>query len=104
VQVLDDLDAIAEARAEAVHVETIGFTVTGTHADDGEMSWARLSFGTTDIMLNEGGRSSDAFRREVDLYVQTAYQAAVFRTSGTWIMGTTFSVTVPLLQSRSRPP
>jgi uncharacterized glyoxalase superfamily protein PhnB len=62
---------VPDVRKTAAWYETIGFTVAGTHADDGEMSWARLSFGTTDIMLNEGGRPSDAFRREVDLYVHT---------------------------------
>jgi uncharacterized glyoxalase superfamily protein PhnB len=33
------------------------------------MSWASLSFGTTDLMFNEGGQPSDAHRREVDLYL-----------------------------------
>ena len=62
---------VPDVRATAAWYETIGFAVAGTNEDDGEMNWARLSFGTTDIMLNAGGRPSDAFRREVDLYVHT---------------------------------
>ncbi len=33
------------------------------------MSWALLSFGNTELMLNEGGRPSTDYRREVDLYI-----------------------------------
>jgi uncharacterized glyoxalase superfamily protein PhnB len=62
---------VPDVRATAAWYETIGFTIAGTNEDDGEMNWARLSLGTTDIMLNAGGRPSDAFRREVDLYVHT---------------------------------
>jgi uncharacterized glyoxalase superfamily protein PhnB len=37
--------------------------------EDGEMNWALLSFGNSEIMLNSGGRSSVEQRRELDLYV-----------------------------------
>ena len=30
-----------------------------------------LSFGDGCVMFNEGGKASDAFRREVDLYIHT---------------------------------
>ncbi|HEX7809583.1 MAG TPA: VOC family protein, partial [Thermoanaerobaculia bacterium] len=60
---------VPDVRATAAWYESIGFTVQRTHSDDDEMSWALLTFGATEIMLNEGGRPSDAHRREVDLYV-----------------------------------
>jgi hypothetical protein len=48
----------------------IGFTVNATYGHDGEgMSFAVLSFGSTQIMFNQGGRPSNRERREVDLYV-----------------------------------
>ena len=49
---------------------TIGFNVIETYGQDGgELSFALLRFGTTDVMFNEGGQPSSAQRREVDLYV-----------------------------------
>ena len=49
----------------------VGFSVVGTHEADGEMDWAALKFGSTEVMLNEGGLPSASHRREVDLYVHT---------------------------------
>jgi uncharacterized glyoxalase superfamily protein PhnB len=50
---------------------SIGFTVVRTAKDDGETTWAMLSFGDGLVMLNVGGQPSAAPRREVDLYVET---------------------------------
>lgn len=61
---------VPDVRSTAAWYEGIGFSVDRTHEDDGFMSWALLSFGSTEVMLNEGGTESAAFRREVDLYVQ----------------------------------
>ena len=47
------------------YTSVAGFTLVATHEDD----WAMLSFGESQIMFSEGGKPSDAFRREVDLYV-----------------------------------
>lgn len=47
----------------------IGFTVYGTHGEGDELDWAMLGYGSGRFMFNEGGRASDAERREVDLYV-----------------------------------
>ena len=48
----------------------IGFTVIDTFSDDGEgPSWAMLSFGSSEVMFNEGGQPSSRNRREFDLYV-----------------------------------
>jgi uncharacterized glyoxalase superfamily protein PhnB len=69
---------VPDVRATAAWYETLGFTITGTYEDDGEMSWARLAFGSGAFMLNEGGRTSNAERREVDLYVETDDVSAVY--------------------------
>jgi hypothetical protein len=48
----------------------IGFAVDATYGDDaGGTSFAVLSFGSTQVMFNQGGRPSKQERREVDLYV-----------------------------------
>lgn len=49
----------------------IGFVLEGTSVDDGQVTWAAMSLGSSQIMLNAGGRTSDAPRREVDLYIHT---------------------------------
>jgi uncharacterized glyoxalase superfamily protein PhnB len=50
----------------------IGFTVTETYDNGcGGLSFAILSFGTTQVMFNQGGRRSSERRREVDLYTYT---------------------------------
>lgn len=50
--------------------QSIGFKVIDTFSDDGEdLSWAMLSFGSSQLMFNEGGGPSTRDRREFDLYV-----------------------------------
>lgn len=51
--------------------EAIGFTLMRVNEDEGEMDWALLSFGDSELMFSVGGRVSTADRREVDLYVHT---------------------------------
>jgi uncharacterized glyoxalase superfamily protein PhnB len=60
---------VPDVRAAVEWYQTIGFTVDGTNEPEGEMDWAVLSFGSTAIMLNEGGQPSASHRREVDLYL-----------------------------------
>jgi uncharacterized glyoxalase superfamily protein PhnB len=60
---------VPDVRATAAWYEALGFIVNRTHEDEGEMSWALLSFGNSELMFSEGGRPSTADRREVDLYV-----------------------------------
>lgn len=62
---------VPDVRAAAAWYESIGFTIRGTHEEDGYMDWASLSYGSAEVMLNEGGRASLGHRREVDLYVFT---------------------------------
>jgi uncharacterized glyoxalase superfamily protein PhnB len=62
---------VPDVRATASWYEAIGFTIVRTHEEEGQMDWATLSYGSTEVMLNEGGRTSSSHRREVDLYVHT---------------------------------
>jgi uncharacterized glyoxalase superfamily protein PhnB len=62
---------VPDVRATAEWYEKMGFRIVRTNEPDGMMDWASLSFGNTEIMLNEGGRPSSSHRREVDLYVHT---------------------------------
>jgi uncharacterized glyoxalase superfamily protein PhnB len=61
---------VPDVRATVEWYETVaGFTRVRVNEEDGEMNWALLRYGNADVMLNAGGKSSDAWRREVDLYV-----------------------------------
>ncbi len=61
---------VPDVRATVDWYESIGFTVTATYGDDGEgLSFAMLSFGSSEVMFNQGGQPSARHRREVDLYV-----------------------------------
>ena len=50
---------------------SIGFNLIRKNEEDGETNWAKLSFGSSEIMLNAGGKPSRDHRREVDLYIAT---------------------------------
>jgi uncharacterized glyoxalase superfamily protein PhnB len=50
---------------------SIGFKLVRNNEEDGEVNWASLSFGNSEIMLNGGGKASTAHRREIDLYITT---------------------------------
>ncbi len=60
---------VADVRATADWYVGIGFSVLATHPDTGDLDWAMLGYGDGRLMLNVGGAPSDAWRREVDLYV-----------------------------------
>jgi uncharacterized glyoxalase superfamily protein PhnB len=63
---------VPDVRATVGWYTAIGFTVTDTYDDGGEgLSFAILSFGRSEVMLNSGGQPSTQHRREVDLYVYT---------------------------------
>ena len=51
----------------------LGFTIKDTYDDGGDgLSFAVMSFGASDVMFNSDGNTSNARRREVDLYIYTA--------------------------------
>ena len=70
---------VPDVRATAEWYASIGFQLQRANEPEGKMDWAALSFGSTEIMLSEGGHPSSSYRREVDLYVQTADVEAVYR-------------------------
>jgi catechol 2,3-dioxygenase-like lactoylglutathione lyase family enzyme len=50
---------------------TLGFNPIRQNEEDGEVNWALLSSGETELMFNAGGKLTPDSRREVDLYVHT---------------------------------
>ena len=50
---------------------SIGFKLIRQNEEDGEVNWAKLSFGNSELMLDIGGKASNEHRREVDLYITT---------------------------------
>ena len=63
---------VPDVRATVDWYRGIGFTVTATFGDDGDgLSFAIVSFGSSEVMFNQGGQPSARDRREVDLYVYT---------------------------------
>lgn len=62
---------VPDVAATAEWYRALGFEVTGTAHDGVEMTWAQLTLGATQVMLNCGGRPADYDRRDVDLYVAT---------------------------------
>lgn len=64
---------VPDVRATVAWYKRIGFTVVETFGDGGEgLSFGILSFGTSRVMFNAGGRLSERSRRELDLYVTAA--------------------------------
>src|SRR5688572_30709456 len=51
--------------------DKLGFTVDGTHEEDGEVQWAMLNYGEGRIMFNRREQSSVHASRAVDLYIHT---------------------------------
>lgn len=61
---------VPDVRATVDWYQNIGFKVIDTYGNEGEgLSFAMLSFGSGEVMFNQGGQPSTRDRREVDLYV-----------------------------------
>jgi uncharacterized glyoxalase superfamily protein PhnB len=61
---------VPDVRAAVDWYKDIGFTETASYGDDGDgLSFAIVSFGSSEVMFNQGGQPSTRKRREVDLYV-----------------------------------
>jgi uncharacterized glyoxalase superfamily protein PhnB len=69
---------VPDVRTTVAWYLTIGFRLERTHEECGMMSWASLTFGDTEIMLNAGGKTSLAERRELDLYVHVDNVEALY--------------------------
>jgi uncharacterized glyoxalase superfamily protein PhnB len=62
---------VPDVRATADWYVSIGFKLERWNEEDGELNWALLTLGASEVMLNCGGKASGEFRREVDLYIHT---------------------------------
>jgi uncharacterized glyoxalase superfamily protein PhnB len=63
---------VPDVQATVDWYKRVGFTVNETYSDDnGGLSFAILSFGSTQVMFNSGGKPVTQKRREVDLYTYT---------------------------------
>ncbi|MEK6282947.1 MAG: VOC family protein [Acidobacteriota bacterium] len=61
---------VPDVRATVDWYRGIGFNVMDTYGDEGDgLSFAILSFGTSEVMFSSDGQPSTRERREVDLYV-----------------------------------
>src|SRR4026209_543377 len=62
---------VPDVRATVDWYKSIDFHAVQTYEDGGDgLSFAIMSFGRGQVMLNSGGASSTNRRREVDLYVE----------------------------------
>ena len=60
---------VADVSATMEWYAAIGFVLKGKNEEDGEVNWAKLTFGESELMLSAGGKPSAEKRREVDLYI-----------------------------------
>ena len=60
---------VPNVKATMEWYESIGFKILAAYENDGEVAFAVASYGAGWVYFNEGGKTSDADRREVDLYV-----------------------------------
>ena len=63
---------VPNVSATADWYASIGFdirSIARENGDGSEVVWAALTLGESEIMLNAGGKASDAWRREFDLYI-----------------------------------
>lgn len=63
---------VPDVAATADWYQRLGFTVMDLGSDGKDVVFALLGLGECRVMLSAGGQPSDAWRREVDLYVETA--------------------------------
>ncbi|HKV60815.1 MAG TPA: VOC family protein [Candidatus Acidoferrum sp.] len=62
---------VPDVRATVAWYTSIGFTLVRQNEEDGEINWAKLTFGNSEVMFDAGGKTSTEHRREVDLYILT---------------------------------
>ena len=61
---------VPDVKATMEWYESIGFKILAAYDDgDGDVTFAVVSWGAGWVYFSEGGKPSDADRREVDLYV-----------------------------------
>jgi hypothetical protein len=62
---------VPDVRATVAWYLSIGFALIRQNDEDGEINWAKMTFGNGEVMFQAGGKASAEFRREVDLYILT---------------------------------
>jgi uncharacterized glyoxalase superfamily protein PhnB len=62
---------VADVAATIEWYVSIGFRLVRQNEEDGEINWAKLSFGNSEVMFDSGGKANSDRRREVDLYIGT---------------------------------
>src|SRR6266851_223347 len=62
---------VPEVRDTVDWYTSTGFKLVRQNEEDGEINWAKLTFGNSEVMLDAGGKPSTEHRREVDLYITT---------------------------------
>ena len=60
---------VADVAATAKWYTSIGFQLLMQNEEDGEVNWAKLSFGNSEVMFDGFGKAGAEQRREVDLYI-----------------------------------
>jgi uncharacterized glyoxalase superfamily protein PhnB len=73
---------VPDVRGTASWYKAIGFQVVRTNEVDGEMDWAKLTFGNSEVMFSAAGKPSAEHRREVDLYITSDGIDALFARIG----------------------
>lgn len=69
---------VADVQATLDWYRSIGFEPIRFNEEDGQVDWALMSLGSSQLMLNGGGKMSSD-RRDVDLYVRADDVAAIRR-------------------------
>jgi uncharacterized glyoxalase superfamily protein PhnB len=62
---------VPDVRASVAWYISIGFALVRQNEEDGEINWAKMTFGNSEVMFDAGGKASAEQRREVDLYITT---------------------------------
>lgn len=70
---------VPDVRGTVNWYKSIGFELARSNEADGEMDWAKLTYGNSELMFNAAGKASFAPRREVDLYISTDGVDELFR-------------------------
>ena len=70
---------VADVQATLDWYRSIGFEPIDSNEEDGQVNWALMSLGNSQLMLNSGGKMSSETRRDVDLYVRTDDLVAIRR-------------------------
>lgn len=69
---------VVDVRSTIAWYQSVGFTLQRTFEDDGDMNWALLTFGTSEVMFATGCNPLAPTGRDVDLYVHVEAVDALY--------------------------